>query len=225
MNLSRILVWDLPLRLFHWLLALSFAGAFVTAESERYRDVHVVLGYTVLGLLLFRLLWAFVGSRYARIESFAFGARSVVSYLRSLLAGRTLHFTGHNPAGSWAIYAMMILGMLTSVTGVAVYEEIGFRWLEELHEGAANAMLALVVVHVAGVIVSSLAHRQNLVAAMITGYKAGDPADGIAKTRWIVAVALACAVAVFWTDALDVRALVAVPGEHSASQRSEDADD
>ena len=81
---KRVFVWDLPVRLFHWSLALSFAGAFLTAESERYRDVHVVLGYTVLGLVAFRLLWAFVGTRYARLSSFAFGPRDVVAYVKSL---------------------------------------------------------------------------------------------------------------------------------------------
>ena len=95
----KILVWDLPTRLFHWLLAASFAGAFLTAESERYRDVHVLLGYTVLALLAFRLLWAFAGTRYARLSSFAFGPTAVMEYLKSLLRRRPIHYTGHNPAG------------------------------------------------------------------------------------------------------------------------------
>jgi len=78
MKQDRVRVWDLPVRLFHWLFALSFLGAFVTAESERLRDVHVVLGYTMLALIAFRLLWALVGSRYARLSSFAYGPREVL---------------------------------------------------------------------------------------------------------------------------------------------------
>ena len=152
MDKRRILVWDLPVRAFHWLLAITFAGAFLTAESERYRDVHVALGYTMLGLLAFRLIWALVGSRYARLSSFAFGPRAVLAYLRSLLTLRPLHYIGHNPAGSWVIYLLVVLGLLTGVAGYATYNDVGGEWLEELHERTANAMLTLVVVHVAGVV-------------------------------------------------------------------------
>jgi cytochrome b len=168
---KRVFVWDLPVRLFHWSLALSFAGAFLTAESERYRDVHVVLGYTVLGLVAFRLLWAFVGTRYARLSSFAFGPRDVVAYVKSLLAFRPLHYVGHNPAGSWVIYGLVLLALVTGAAGYATYNDIGGHWLEEFHEGAANVMLTLVFVHLAGVFVSSLIHRENLVKAMVTGHK------------------------------------------------------
>jgi cytochrome b len=171
MSNARVFVWDLPVRLFHWTLALSFAGAFLTAESERWRDVHVVLGYTVLGLVAFRLLWAFVGSRYARLSSFAFGPRAVAAYLKSLLSFRPQHYVGHNPAGSFVIYGLVLLALVTGAAGYATYNDIGGHWLEEFHEGAANVMLTLVVVHVAGVVVSSLLHRENLVKAMLTGYK------------------------------------------------------
>ena len=171
MEKSMIRVWDLPVRIFHWLLVLSFTGAFVTAESERLRDVHVMLGYTVLGLLAFRLVWALVGTRYARLSSFAFGPRAVADYLRSLLTMHPKHYLGHNPAGSWVIYLLVLLGITAGATGYATYNDIGGEWMEDLHEGAANAMLALVFVHVAGVVVSSLLHRENLVKAMVTGYK------------------------------------------------------
>ena len=200
---TRILVWDLPVRVFHWLLALSFAGAFVTAESERYRDIHVVLGYTVGGLLAFRLVWAFVGSRYARLRSFAFGPRAVFAYVKSMLALRPTHFTGHNPAGSWAIYALVLLGIVTVVTGHVLYASES-EWLEELHEAMANGMLMLVAVHVLGALVGSLLHRENLVRAMVTGYKRGPAGQGIRRSRWPTAMVLAAAVVVFWTGVVDV---------------------
>ena len=202
MKPMRILVWDLPTRLFHWLLAASFAGAFLTAESERYRDVHVLLGYTVLALLAFRLLWAFAGSRYARLRSFAFGPTAVMEYLKSLLRRRPIHYTGHNPAGSWAIYAIVVLGLIAGVSGYATYNDMGGHWIESLHEGASNVMLAVVIVHVAGVIISSLLHRENLVRGMVTGYKAGEPRQAIDNMRWVAAVVLACGVAVLWTSAV-----------------------
>src|SRR5512139_2829983 len=105
-----ILVWDLPTRVFHWLLALSFAGAYVTAESERWRLVHVTLGYTLGGLLVFRLLWGLMGTRHARFASFVRGPAAVLRYLRSLVSGHPEYYTGHNPAGALAIVALLVLG-------------------------------------------------------------------------------------------------------------------
>ncbi len=204
MTRSRILVWDAPTRVFHWVLALSFVGAFVTADSERLRDVHVVLGYTVFVLIAFRLIWGIVGTRYARFTSFAFGPRAVVAYLKSLLTLRPQHFLGHNPAGSIAIYALLALGLLSGLTGYAHYNALGGEWLEDLHEGLANAMLAVVFLHIAGVVVSSLLHRENLARAMVTGYKTGDPAGAIRGARWIVAALLVASIAALWTGVVPV---------------------
>lgn len=199
---TRILVWDIPTRVFHWLLAGSFAGAFLTAESETWRDVHVLLGYTVVGLIVFRLLWGFVGTRYARFRSFAFGPSKTFAYLKSLVGGTPQHYVGHNPAGSWVIYGLLALGLASGVSGYAVYNEIGGEWLEDLHEGAANAMLALVGVHVAGVLVSSLLHRENLVRAMISGYKTGEPGQGLRRAHWLVGAGLLAGAVAFWSGVL-----------------------
>ena len=200
---TRILVWDIPTRLFHWLLAASYAGAFLTAESERYRDVHVALGYLLLALIGFRVVWGLVGTRYARFRSFAFRPSQVLSYLRSLLRGSPQHYVGHNPAGSWVIYGLLLLGVLSGVTGYATYNELGGEAFEELHEAFASAMLALVTLHVVGVIVSSLLHRENLVGSMLSGYKTGPAAEGIRNARWLtgtllVAGAMALGIGVLW---------------------------
>ncbi len=197
-SMKRILVWDLPTRVFHWLLAASFLGAFLTAESERYRDIHVVLGYTVLGLVVFRFLWGVIGTRYARFSSFPIAPRRVLEYLKSLFTRTPQHHVGHNPAGSLAIYAILALAVLAGATGYAAYSEIGGEWLAELHEGAANAMLGLVAVHIGAVIVSSLIHRENLVAAMLNGYKNGRAGDGIRRKHWFVAAAVLLATVGFW---------------------------
>ena len=197
-TMKRILVWDLPTRVFHWLLAASFLGAFLTAESERYRDIHVVLGYTMLGLVAFRFLWGLIGTRYARFSSFPIAPRRVLQYLRSLFTRTPQHHVGHNPAGSLAIYAILALAALAAATGYAAYNEIGGEWLAELHEGAADAMLGLVAIHIGAVIVSSLIHRENLVAAMLNGYKNGRAGDGIRRKHWFVAAAVLLATAGFW---------------------------
>jgi cytochrome b len=103
----RVLIWDLPVRVFHWALAVSFAGAYWLSETERLRDIHVMFGYTVLGLLAFRLVWGFVGTRYARFRSFLFSPRETVDYVRSLFRRSDRRFLGHNPAGSFAIWAIL----------------------------------------------------------------------------------------------------------------------
>lgn len=196
--MSRILVWDFPTRAFHWLLALSFAGAFLTAESEKFRDLHVMLGYTMLGLIGFRMVWGLVGTRYARFSSFAFGPRAVLDYLRSLLSLRPHHYLGHNPAGSWAIWLLLSLGLLSGASGYAVYDDFGGELFEELHEGSSNLMLAVVAVHVAGVIASSLLHGENLVKAMVSGYKSGESAQGIRRIHLLVGLGVVAAVIGFW---------------------------
>jgi len=195
---SSILVWDAPVRVFHWLLVLSFAGAYLTAESERWRLVHVTLGYTMAGLLAFRLLWGFAGTRHARFSSFVRGPAAVMDYLRSMLRGAPAHFTGHNPAGAVAIVWMLGAGAVIVVTGWTTYNEIGGEWLSEVHEGAANFMLAVAGVHVAGVVLASRLHRENLVRSMVTGRKLGTPAEGVRRSWWPLALALVVAVLVFW---------------------------
>lgn len=199
---TRILVWDIPTRVFHWLLAGSFIGAFVTAESEMFRDVHVALGYLLLALIGFRILWGIVGTRYARFSAFAFGPSKVLAYLKSLLTGSPQHYLGHNPAGSWVIYALLLLGVLAGATGYATYNEIGGEWFEELHEAFANSMLVLVGVHVAGVVVSSLLHRENLVKSMINGYKQGETDQGVRGAYWLIGAGLLAGTVLLWSGIL-----------------------
>jgi cytochrome b len=201
MKTERILVWDLPTRLFHWLLAGTFAGAWLTADSERWIDVHAMLGYTFAGLIAFRLAWGFIGTRYARFASFVAGPKPVLRYLKSIVSLRPEHHVGHNPAGGWAVLALLALGALTALTGYATFNDYGGHWLEELHEGAAGAMLTLVFVHIGAVLLSSLMHRENLVRAMITGFKRGAASEAIRRPQWIAASALILMVVGFWTGA------------------------
>lgn len=191
------LVWDAPTRAFHWLLVASFAGAFLTAESERWRAVHMALGYTVAGLLAFRLLWGWLGTRHARFASFIRGPRAVAAYLRSILSHKPRSYAGHNPAGALAIVLLLALGAAVTASGWLL-ESLDVHVLEELHEGVANAMLAVVGVHVAGVVASSWIHRENLVAAMVDGRKRVSPVHGIARPWRGVALLMVVAVAAFW---------------------------
>lgn len=195
---DKILVWDLPVRIVHWLMVLSFAGAWLTAESESWRLVHVTLGYTMAALVGFRLVWGLIGTRPARFASFVRGPAAVARYLRAALSGRPEHHTGHNPAGALAIVALLLLTALVAASGWATYNEVGGRSMEDVHELLANLMLAVVGLHVAGVLVGSWLHRENLVGAMITGKKAGTPAEGAGKPWRSVAVVLLAGVLAFW---------------------------
>ena len=175
---ARVFVWDVPVRVFHWLLAAAFAGALLTAESERLRVTHVRLGYAIAGLVLFRIVWGFAGSRYARFSSFVTGPSAVWRYLRAVPTARPEHHVGHNPAGAAVILALLGLALTTGLTGWLGYEAIAGDWVTDIHELSAYAMLALVGVHVAGVVLASLRHRENLVAAMVTGWKRAPTALG-----------------------------------------------
>lgn len=201
---ARTLVWDVPVRVFHWLMVACFACAWLTAETERWRLVHVSLGYGLAALVVFRLLWGLIGTRHARFASFVRGPAAVLRYVKSLTGPRPEHHTGHNPAGGWAILALLGLAAIVVGTGWANYQDLGGEWLEELHEGAATAMLAVVGLHVGGVIVSSWLHRENLVRAMVTGRKQAAPSEGIrAPWRSVGALLIAIVVGVMawsWTS-------------------------
>lgn len=200
--MEKILVWDVPTRLGHWLLAIAFALAWLTSEGESWKNVHVAAGTLMFGVVVFRIVWGMIGSRHARFASFAFRPAAAVRYLLGLLRGKPAHFTGHNPAGSYAIFLLLALTIVTGMSGWATYNELGGHWLEEVHETAAGAMLAVVAVHVAGVVIGGLAHRENLALAMITGRKLGERSEAIGSPRrgWAVAL-IAWASAAIWVSA------------------------
>ena len=195
---QRVPIWDAPVRVFHWLAVLTFAGAYLTAESERWRLVHASLGYTLVGLVGWRLFWGLVGTRHARFAAFVRGPRAAWDYLRSLLRGVPAHHAGHNPAGALAIVALLTAALGVGASGWAVYEGVGGHASEELHGALASGMLALVLLHVAGVVVGSLAHRENLVRAMVTGRKHAAPAEANRHPRRAMAALLLVAVLGFW---------------------------
>ena len=127
--MKKILVWDLPTRVGHWLLVASFAVAWLSGDSEEWRLVHVAAGYTMVAVLAFRIFWGIAGTRYARFTSFLFSPRQARDYLTGLLRGENSHWVGHNPAGSYAIYLLILLGFATAGSGWLAYNEFGGEWL------------------------------------------------------------------------------------------------
>jgi cytochrome b len=198
----KVRVWDIPVRLFHWTLASCFVIAWLTLDN-RYLDIHVFAGYLVGGLILFRILWGFIGGPYARFSNFSFNWHEVKDYLRGVLNRRPVHFIGHNPAGSWAIYLLLGLSLLIVISGLLTFggEEqqgpfAGFLnypqgiLAHDLHEWLAWLMLGMVVIHVIGILVESLLHRENLVTAMLTGYKTSSVDAMHTRSHWNVGAAL-----------------------------------
>ncbi len=188
---SGIRVWDPLVRLFHWSLVATFAIAFITEDD--WLDLHLVAGYSVAALVAFRLLWGLSGTRYARFSQFVRPPSQVLTYLRQMLALRPPHHLGHNPAAGAMVIALLISLVLVSITGMAtlagegqgplvgtLLATVNSEWLEEIHEFSANLTLLLVMLHVAGVAVSSLLEGENLVRAMVTGRKRlhGEAVDG-----------------------------------------------
>ncbi|NVK02248.1 MAG: cytochrome b/b6 domain-containing protein [Oceanospirillaceae bacterium] len=179
---KQVPVWDILIRIFHWSLVFSFALAWITADE--WDAVHSWAGYTLAGLLGFRLVWGLIGTTHARFINFIYSWSEVKQYLRSLLTIRPKHYLGHNPAGSWMVLLLILVLAMTCLSGMTLYATEGQGplagtflahlsdgWVEEVHEFFANSVLALVFVHVAGVLVSSLLHAENLVKAMVTGKK------------------------------------------------------
>ncbi len=167
----------------------------------------MLLGYTAGGLIGFRLVWGLIGTRYARFSNLPLHPQAVLSYLRSLRSGSPEHHTGHNPAGSWSILAILTLVAAVAISGWTVLAKVGPEWLKDVHEGLSNAAVALIVVHVAAVIMSSLLHRENLVRAMLTGFKQGAEHDASAESAsWLVGVLLLGAVAALWAGWLPISA-------------------
>jgi cytochrome b len=182
---TQVRVWDPLVRIFHWSLVAAFATAFIVEDD--LLGVHVWAGYLVLALIGVRLVWGFIGPRYARFTDFVRGPRQVLGYLRDALRFDAQRYLGHNPAGGAMVVALLALVGLTGLTGVALYgaQELSGplaplmadtpaglgEALEETHEVLANLTLGLIALHVAGVLFSSLAHRENLIRSMFTGHK------------------------------------------------------
>jgi len=196
--IRRILVWDVPTRVFHWLQALSFGAAYLTAFSERMRNYHVALGYILLGLLVFRLLWGFVGTRYARFRSFLFNPKESFVYLLTMVKGKPVHYLGHNPAGSVSVWLLLGLGLFIGVTGVLALQDDASDVVVDLHGLVTNVMLGVILLHLVGVLMSSILHRENLVRAMFTGLKSAESDEGIKRSYGWLGLLMMVAVVVFW---------------------------
>lgn len=188
--MNPVLIWDLPTRLFHWLLSAGFIAAAVIAlamgEHSPLFPYHAIIGLTIALMVVLRVVWGIVGTRYARFGSFIFGPAAVIEYMKGALIGGGRRHLGHNPGSAVAIFALLALVLALAVTGFMMGR--GNEAIKEVHEILAWATVGVVVVHVLGVAFHTVRHRENITASMIHGRKHGEPADAIASARPIVAV-------------------------------------
>jgi len=208
--MKRILIWDVPTRLFHWMFAISFAAAWLTSEDDRWRSGPTFFGYLMLGLIGFRVIWGVMGGHYARFASFLYSPIAGLAYLRQTLAGRAARHVGHNPAGSQSVYLLLALGLAVCITGLFTQggeEQHGAvagllsiaagRMIKEGHEIGAYLMLLLVFGHLAGVVMESWLHKENLPRSMVTGMKEAPEDAPASKPYRLIGTLMLVAVTAF----------------------------
>ncbi|HTX25211.1 MAG TPA: cytochrome b/b6 domain-containing protein [Steroidobacteraceae bacterium] len=188
---EKRLVWDLPLRAFHWLFAASILASWATAEpGSGWMPWHMRLGYWMMGLLTFRILWGFVGPRHARFTSFLAGPRAMWRYFKGLVGSdEAIHTVGHNPLGGLMVIVMLLLVAFQVGTGLFATDDIVWtgpynpavtaqtaRLLTSLHHKNFNLIWAAIALHVGAITYYAFVKKQNLVPAMLSGWK---PAEAV----------------------------------------------
>lgn len=186
---------DAPTRMFHWLFALSFTGAYLSAESEHWQLLHVTLGYTMAGLLAFRLLYGLFGPQPVRLPVLWRKFTAAVGWVRGLLQGKAFSMAhwrqGQGVAMGAGVVLMLALVVPVTLSGYALYNDWGGEWFEDVHEFFANVFLVMVLAHLALLAGLSLLRRRNLAWPMVTGRIEGKGPDLVRRNRgWLAALLL-----------------------------------
>jgi cytochrome b len=189
--MKSVLVWDMPIRLFHWLLAAcciaSFTLAFGSPEHSRAFDWHMLIGLFLIPMIFFRLLWGFTGTTYSRFRSFIYSPGKAVAYLVSMFNGSSERQLGHNPAASYAILAMLVFVPGSVASGLLIPNS---KIFQELHEIVSFILLGIICTHFLGILFHTLVHKENVVLSMLTGTKTANDGMGIRSAHHIVALFL-----------------------------------
>ena len=193
---KRMLVWDSPVFFTHWLLAICFLGAILTQESEKFRLVHVTMGYTMLGIVGFRVIWGFIGSKYARFTTIKPRFLRVRENIQAFLSGNKEFSIGLNAVGFVAAYILMGLVLLVSATGYLVFNEIGPGLVSEMHELVGNSVIVIVVIHVGSIVLNAVYQRLQKTNAEVAK-SLGTLTQRARPYKWVTIIIL-LAVICFW---------------------------
>jgi cytochrome b len=210
--MRTVLVYDLPTRIFHWLFSglflLSFIIAKTTDDESNIFIYHMLSGFLLTTLVLWRLFWGFAGSKTSRFSSFNFNLLNLKKYLMDILSGTKKHWSGRNPASSWATILMLLLALGLAITGYLM--TTGSRdSFKEIHEFMAHSFIVIVVLHVAGVVLHSQRYQDGIALSMVDGKK--DPlsvSDSIFSHQWLMGfflVALMAVSGVYLFNKLDMQ--------------------
>jgi len=209
--MKKNLVWDIPVRLFHWLLVLCLLGQWLTAEVlEDAMDIHFYIGYFTLGLIIFRLIWGFVGTKYSKFTSFISGPKIMLAYLRSIISKQHTLSIGHNSVGGLILPAVIILVGLQAISGLFTSDDIVYsgpyygsanvelqQWMQWLHHNVFNVLLAIIALHLLAIAWYLIFLKHNLIQPMLDGKKAVALKDGITHSQILKAILIICLVALF----------------------------
>ena len=197
MNLENsshtVLVWDMPVRVFHWALAISFLGAWLTSEGDGFLMMHYAFGYSAIVLIVFRFIWGLIGTKYARFTQFIKGPKKMMAHIKALFTFNSDSTPGHNPVGALVMMSLIVLILLIDLTGYWTVKGYLGDLMGGAHEAIASLAMGLVFIHIAASIIMSLLHKENLVRSMITGKKRGTPEQGIRFPMQLIGMLLAIA--------------------------------
>jgi cytochrome b len=220
---NKLLVWDLPVRLFHWSLVTSLFAAWYTSDGERNLiDWHLKIGYFILGLIIFRIIWGVFGTRYAKFTQFIPNKKSLLYYLKNFKQEKNYTTVGHNPIGGLMVVFMLTLVLSQAVSGLFMNDDIFTSGpyyssasssiqsiMSLIHHNVFDIIIVVSVLHIAAAFYYLLVKKANLIVPMITGYKQSDGTEntkGIKSSRLFLALVIILAVAIFlyWLLVLNV---------------------
>lgn len=209
--MKKHLVWDIPVRLFHWLLVLCLFGQWLTTEVlDDAMDIHFYIGYFTLGLIIFRLIWGFVGTKYAKFNNFISGFMTMLTYLQSVTSKQHTLSIGHNSVGGLILPAVIILVGLQAISGLFTTDDIVYsgpyydsanteiqEWMQWLHHNIFDVLLAIIGLHLVAIGWYLVFLKHNLIGPMLDGKKAVTQKEGIEHSQLIKAILIMCLVAIF----------------------------
>ena len=201
--MSKKLIWDLPVRIVHWLLTVLIFGAWYTVTVSGDMQRHMLIGQAILCLLVFRVIWGFAGTRYARFSSFVFGPRTIIEYAKSILSRSGGGYAGHNPLGFLAVFAMLLLIGIQVTTGLFATDGDFYegplnhlvsgrtgREITDIHYLNFDVLAIMIAIHIVAIFFYLLYKRENLIWPMFTGTKTGDAPEAIRGSKLGLALGL-----------------------------------